>query len=149
MIAPVAGSGSCPAWMARVSNSMRPMLPPPVRVTASTPTALASSAVALHPLEAENAYEPRRGALQRVVEPAANLRLRREPPDPQHALRSVRLEIRAPNDPVVEQEREDVVAVDTLVLALVDLDHVLEAEHARHERAVPHQVVERAQQDRP
>ena len=44
------------------------------------------------------------------------------------ALRTVRLEVGAAQDPVAGEQRQDVVAVRALVLALVDLDHVAKAE---------------------
>ena len=53
MIAPVAGSGSWPTWIARVSKSIRRSL-------------------ALDALEAEDAREPRRGALELRVDVAAH-----------------------------------------------------------------------------
>ena len=51
-----------------------------------------------------------------------------EAPHAQHAFRPVGLEVGTPDDPVAGEQRQDVVAVRALVLALVDLDHVAEAE---------------------
>ena len=53
------------------------------------------------------------------------------------------LEVGAADEPVPPEEREHVVAVDPLGLALVDLDHVAEAEDALEEGPVPDEVVER------
>ena len=60
--------------------------------------------------------------------------------------RAIGLQVGAADEAVADEQRQDVVAVDPLGLALVDLDQVVEAEEAPQERAVPHQVVERAQQ---
>ena len=102
--------------------------------------------LALDRLEPERAREPRRGALERLVEAAAHARLGREALDLQHAARAVRLQVGAADDAVADEQRQHVVAEHALVLALVDLDQVVEAEQAAQERPVPHQVVERAQQ---
>ena len=83
-----------------------------------------------------------------VFDVAADLRLRREPPHAQDALGTVGLQVGATEEAVAGQERQHVVAVDALVLALVDLDHVAEAEHALEERPVPDEVVERADEHR-
>ena len=111
MIAPVAGSGSCPTWIARVSKSMGG----------------ASSRVpdAPDPLEAEDAGEAVGGPVELGVDVAADARLAGELPDPQHALGAVGLQIGPPEEAVAGEQRQDVVAVDPLVLALVHLDHVL------------------------
>jgi hypothetical protein len=53
------------------------------------------------------------------------------------------LEVGAADEAVLPEQREHVVAVDPLGLALVDLDHVAEAEDALEERPVPDEVVER------
>ena len=66
----------------------------------------------------------------------------------QHALGAVVLQVGAADEPVAPEQRQDVVAVDALVLALVDLDHVPEAEDALEERPVPDEVVERGEQER-
>jgi len=65
----------------------------------------------------------------------------------QHALRAVGLEVGAAHDPVAGKQGQHVVAVDALVLALVDLDRVVEPEEPLQERPVPDQVVERAEED--
>src|SRR5215212_6767123 len=87
-------------------------------------------------LEPERAAEPRRGALERVVEAAPHARLRCELPDPEDALAAVRLQVGAADETVADEQREHVVAVHPLGLALVDLDHVNEAEQPREEGAV-------------
>src|SRR3954454_3675452 len=117
---PVVGSGSWPAWIARVSKSIDSAYCQP-----------------------QGAGEPCRGAREGLVEPAAHARLRREPLDLQHAASAVGLEIGPPDEAVADEERQHVVAVHALVRALVDLDQVLEAEEAAKKAAVPHQVVER------
>ena len=63
-------------------------------------------------------------------------------------LGSVVLEVGAADEPVFPEQREHVVAVDPLGLALVDLDHVAEAEDALEERPVPDEVVERREEQR-
>ena len=65
----------------------------------------------------------------------------------EHALRAVGLEVGAADDPVAGEQRQHVVAVRALVLALVDLDHVVEAEEPLEQRPVPEQVVEGAEED--
>jgi hypothetical protein len=65
----------------------------------------------------------------------------------QHALCAVGLEIGAADDPVAREQRQHVVAVHPLVLALVDLDRVVEAEEPLQQRAIPEQVVEGAEED--
>ena len=87
-----------------------------------------------------------RGAVERVAQRAraAHSRLEVERLDASTlSLRSVFRSAR-PTSRSPPEERQDVVAVDALVLALVDLDQVAEAEHALDERPVPEQVVERA-----
>ena len=64
----------------------------------------------------------------------------------QHALGAVGLEVGAADEPVAGEQRQHVVAVRALVLALVDLDHVAEAEEPLEEWAVPEQVVEGAEE---
>ena len=73
---------------------------------------------------------------------------RREAADAQDALGTVGLQIGAPDEAVAGEQRQDVVAVHALVLALVHLDHVPEAEHALEQRPVPDEVVERADEHR-
>ena len=75
---------------------------------------------------------------------AADARLGGEPPDAQHAFGAVGLQVGAAEEPVAGEQRQDVVAEDALVLALVDLDQVLEAEQPLEQRPVPDEVVERA-----
>src|SRR5215203_6077458 len=105
-------------------------------------------ALADDPLEADRASQPRRGALQGIVEAPADARLGRELLDPEGALAAVGLEVGAADEAVSDEQWEDVVAVEPLRLALVDLDHVHEPEEPCEEWAVPHQVVERAQENR-
>src|SRR5690349_20438536 len=104
MIAPVAGSGSCPTWIARVSNSMRDRL---------------RERVALEP---EHAREPRRRPLEPVEQVAADARLGRETPDAEHSLGAVGLRVGAAEEPLPREERQHVVAVHALRLGLVALD---------------------------
>jgi hypothetical protein len=63
------------------------------------------------------------------------------------AFRAIGLEVGPADETVADEEWEDVVAVRPLVLALVDLDHVPEAEDAFEQRPVPHDVVERRDED--
>ena len=89
-----------------------------------------------------------RRALELRVDVAAHARLGCEAADAQHALRAVGLQVGAAEEAVACEERQHVVAVNALVLALVDLDHVLEAEEPLEQRPVPDQVVERADEHR-
>src|SRR5579864_4996520 len=123
MIAPVAGSGSCPSWIARVSKSMRRIL--------RTHDALGPQ----HP------GEPGERGVEGVVERAAYARLGVEGLDRERSVGAVVLEVGAADEPVAAEERQHVVPVDPLRLALVDLDHVPEAEAALEERPVPDEVV--------
>ena len=66
----------------------------------------------------------------------------------QHARAAVAADVQPGDDAVAQQERQHVVAVAPLRRRLVDLDQVLEAEHAGRERPVPQQVVEGRQQHR-
>ena len=75
-------------------------------------------------------------------------RLRGKPAHAQHTLGAIRLQVGAAEKAVAGEQRQDVVPVDALGLALVDLDHMLEAEEPLEQRPVPHQVVERAHQHR-
>ena len=59
---------------------------------------------------------------------------------------AVRLEVDPGDDPVAEQERQHVVAVDPLLGGDVDLDAVVEVEERLGARPLPHHRVERAQQ---
>jgi hypothetical protein len=63
------------------------------------------------------------------------------------AFRAIGLEVGPADETVADEEWENVVAVRPLVLALVDLDHVPEAEDAFEQRPVPHDVVERRDED--
>src|SRR3954452_6153442 len=117
---PVAGSGSWPAWIARVSKSIDSAYCQP-----------------------QGAGEPCRGARERLVELAAHSGLGREALDLQHAVPPFGLEVGAPHEAVAHEQRQDVVAVHALVRPLVDLDQVLEAKEAAKEGTVPHQAVER------
>src|SRR5579884_1801453 len=139
MIAPVAGSGSWPSWIARVSKSIRAML---------TPRSCSSVASANDGLCADHAGEPRERSLGCIVEVAAHAGLAVERLHAKRALRPVVLQVGAADEPVAQQQRQDVVAVHALVLALVDLDHVPKAEDALEKRAVPEEVVERREEDR-
>src|SRR6266581_2000475 len=125
MIAPVAGSGSWPSWIARVSKSMRVIL--------RTRDLFGSQ----HPGELGER------CIEGVVERPADAWLGMERLDLERALGSIVLEVGTADEPVLLEEREHVVAVDPLVLALVDLDHVAEAEDALEERPVPDEIVER------
>ncbi len=78
----------------------------------------------------------------------AHPRLGMEAPHVEDALRAVRLEVGAADDPVAGEQGQHVVAVRALVLALVDLDHVAEAEEPLEQRPVPDEVVERAERGR-
>ncbi len=78
----------------------------------------------------------------------ADARLEVERADPQRVAGPVGLEIGPPDEPVADEQRQDVVAVLPLVTRLVDLDDVAEAEEALGERPVPQQVVERREQHR-
>src|SRR5262245_23129136 len=84
--------------------------------------------------EAERGREPCRGALERVVELAPDLRLRGEAADLEGAANAVCLQVGAAGEAVADQERQDVVAVHPLVLALVHLDQMVEAEQTPEER---------------
>src|SRR5205085_11712906 len=64
-----------------------------------------------------------------------------------HARGAIGLEICAADGAVAGEEWEDVVAVRALVLALVDLDQVPEAEEALEQRPVPQQIVEWAEEN--
>ncbi len=75
-------------------------------------------------------------------------RLGGEAADPQHALGAVGLQVGPAEEAVAGEQRQDVVAVHPLVLALVDLDHVPEAEQPLEQRPVPDEVVERADEHR-
>jgi hypothetical protein len=104
--------------------------------------------LALDRFEPQRAGKTRGGTVERVVESAADPRLGREALDLEDPAAAVGLQIGAARKAVAEEEREHVVPVGPLVLALVHLDQVVEAEQAPQERPVPHQVVERAQENR-
>src|SRR5262249_25976617 len=101
----------------------------------------------LETLETEHAGEPRGGTLERLVEAAANLRLRREALDLKDAELPVGLHVGAPEQAVADEERQHVVAVHPLRRSLVDLDQMLEPEQPPDERPIPQQVVERREED--
>src|SRR3954470_614092 len=129
----------------------RTLVAEPSSSCARTAIRRASSIVtsrALDTLEAGYAGGAARGFLQLRVDVAAALRLRREAANAQDPFGPVRLHVGAADEAVAGEERQDVVAVLPLVLALVDLDHVLEAEQALEQWAVPHEVVERADEHR-
>jgi hypothetical protein len=98
------------------------------------------------PARRQHAGEPRERRVEAVVEIAAHAGLRVERLHAQNALASVVLEIDAADEPVASQERQHVVAVDALVLALVHLDHVTEAEDPLEVGPVPQEVVERGEE---
>src|SRR6478609_5783779 len=129
MIAPVAGSGSCPSWIARVSKSM----PRSLRVR--------------DVFGAEDAGQARERRVERVVEVRPDSGLGVERLHDEAAFAAVVLEVGTADQAVAPEERQDVVAVHALVLALVDLDHVAEAEDPLEVGAVPDEVVERAEED--
>src|SRR5579862_402168 len=106
-----------------------------------------SSGRAFHTVEAEGSREPECRAFELLVQIAAHGGLPCEALDLQHAARTVGLQVGAADEAVADEERQDIVAVDALGLALVDLDHVLEAEEAAQERAIPDEVVERTDED--
>ena len=89
-----------------------------------------------------------RRPLELRVDVAAHARLRREPPDAQHARGAVGLQVGTTDEAVTGEERQHVVTVRALVLALVDLDDVPEAEQPLEQRPVPDEVVERADERR-
>src|SRR3990172_5639593 len=105
--APGAGSGSCPTWIARVSNSMRRILGKP------------------HPLGAEDSGEAR----ERLVQ------ARRVAPGPEH-LERLRLPVEAPDaayEAVADEDREHV--VPELPLHHLSLSERDRARRLRHSRA--------------
>src|SRR2546423_13774939 len=104
---PVVGSGSWPAWIARVSKSIDSAYCQP-----------------------QGAGEPCRGAREGLVEPAAHARLRREPLDLQHAASAVGLEIGPPAEAGAAAGRQHVVGVNALLRALVDPDQMLQGGEA-------------------
>src|SRR5262249_31311254 len=73
-------------------------------------------------------------------------RLEVEGPHEKLPRRPIRLQVGTADEPISIQERQHVVAVDALVLAFVDLDHMAEAEDPLEERAIPEHVVERREQ---
>src|SRR6266404_381715 len=107
-----------------------------------------SRASAGHGLGAEDAREAGERRVERRIEIAADAGLRMEGLDAQNALGAVVLQVGAPDEPVAAEEGEHVVAVDALVPALVDLDHVPEAEDPLEIGAVPDEIVERREQQR-
>ena len=104
-----------------------------VRSTRSSPRTRASRAAAGSSFAS---------TLPRTFGSGVNRRIRSTPS------RAVGLEVGAAEEPVAGEQRQHVVAVDALVLALVDLDHVPEAEEALEQRPVPDEVVERADEHR-
>src|SRR3954453_683390 len=110
MMAPVAGSGSWPSWIARVSKSMRKSL----RVGDA--------------LSADDARQARQRGVEHVVELCAHAGLGVERLQDETALGAVVFQVGATDEPVAPQKRKDVVAVHAVRLPLVDLDHVPEAE---------------------
>src|SRR5579862_2916762 len=119
-----------------------------LRSTSSGRSPFRTSGVALDALEAQDSGETVCGALQFCVDVASGACFAGELADPQDALRPVGLDVGAAEEPVAGEQREDVVAIDPLVLALVDLDQMLEPEQPHQQGPVPDQVVERREKDR-
>ena len=101
-------------------------------------------------VQPDDATRAGRGSVEGVVERAggADAVFPVEGAHDELAARSLRLEIGPPDDPVAAEQRQHVVPEATLVGRLVDLDQVVEAEHAARERPVPEQVVERGEEHR-
>src|SRR3954468_6194049 len=122
MMAPVAGSGSCPAWIARVSNSMRTMLD-------------------------ELRIQPPRKLAQRLRERRRLLPVL--PPRAEHA-QFARLAVvdrlDAADDAVAAQDRQHVVAVLALRQRHVHLQPVAEAPQRLGAVAVGDELVERREE---
>ncbi len=114
--APVSGSGSWPAWMARVSKSM-------------------AASLASHRLETELPREPGERPLERLGAAEASLGVPR--PHGQRARLSVGLDVGPAHDPVTAEQRQDVVAKPPLRRGFVHLDQVLEAEQPARRTAGP------------
>src|SRR5215203_6685256 len=87
--------GGCGARMARAAREEAPRL-----------------ALTDDPLEADRATQPRRGALQGIVESPADARLGRELLDPEGALAAFGLQVGAADEAVSDEQWEDVVAVE-------------------------------------
>src|SRR3954470_20047111 len=123
LTAPVSGSGSCPAWIARVSNST----------------------LDLAPLEPQHMSEPRerlaQGARSRTLLPVHRQ-------GPQRTGLAVGLEVDPADHVRAVEQRQHVVAVDARGRRLVYLERVLEAEEVLGLEAIPQQVVERREQER-
>src|SRR5690242_686243 len=81
-----------------------------------------------HLSEPEHTGEPNCGPFELPRDIPAGPGLGMEAPHVQHALCAVGLEVGATDDPVAGEQWQHVVAVLTLVLTLVDLDHVAKAE---------------------
>src|SRR3954469_9305894 len=96
LTAPVSGSGSCPAWIARVSNST----------------------LDLAPLEPEHLGEPPEGLPQRP-RPFPPLPVHRQ--SPQRTRLAIGLHVYPPDDLRAVEQRQHVVAVDPGGRGLVDL----------------------------
>src|ERR1051326_5462960 len=96
MTAPVAGSGSWPAWMARVSNS--------------TDESLGAG----HTLRSDHLGEPGERTVEDVVEPRPDAALAVEREHAQHALAPVVLQVDPPDEHLAAEERKHVVTVDAL-----------------------------------
>src|SRR6186713_2307518 len=123
LTAPVSGSGSCPAWIARVSNST----------------------LDLAPLEPEHMDEPRERLAQRARSRTL-LPVHRQ--GPQRTGLAVGLDVDPADDLRAVEQRQNVVAVDARVRRLVNLEAVLEAEQVLGLEAIPDQVVEGREQER-
>src|SRR5579864_6519905 len=100
-----------------------------------------------HLLEPEHARETCGRALELRAEVPAHARLGVEGTNVEDSRGAIRLEVGAADDAVAGEQRQHVVAVRAFVLALVDLDHVAKAEDALEQRAIPDEVVERAEED--
>ena len=96
----------------------------------------------------EHAGEAAERRVEARREVAADAGLGMERLDAEDALGAVVLQVGAADEAVAPQQRQHVVAVHALVLALVDLDHVPEAEHALEVGAVPDEVVEGREEHR-
>src|SRR3954464_8726637 len=137
---PVAGSGSCPAWIARVSKSIAFRL-----LTKAVPPDRRRFRV--HDL---GRVEPLRQALDRARDsrPRAGGRARFGPEtlDPEHLRRAIESRLDPPDGPVTAQDRQDVVAVLPLRLRDVHLEPVEEVPERLGTIAVLDEPVERGEE---
>src|SRR6478736_808669 len=89
----------------------------------------------LHFRESEHARQSSGRALELRRDVPTHPRLGVEAPHEEHAFGAVGLEVGAADEAVAGEQREHVIAVLALVLALVDLDHMAEAEEPLQQRA--------------